>query len=96
MAGEQLARFLKDLKTKESEITDLVYGTVTSMSPITVRREDGLSIPSNFIEVSQVAKGLYVRVDNRDYTVLRGIQAGDRVRMLQAQKSQVYFILERV
>lgn len=96
MAGEKLARAIKRGQTKPSELADIVYGTIVSSSPIKIRREDGLEIPSTFIELSQIAKGLRVRIDGKDIEIIRGIKAGDRVRMLQAQKSQVFYVLERV
>ena len=96
MAGEKLASYFKSLQTKESEMVEVVYGTVTSATPLKIRREDGLEIPSPFIVLSELAKGLSVSVDGTRYTVVKAVQTGDRVRMLQAQKSQVFYVLERV
>lgn len=96
MAGEKLVRFLKDLQTKESELVEIVYGTVISSTPLKIRREDGLEIPSAFITLSEVAKGLSVSVSGTRYTIVKAIQTGDKVRMLQAQKSQMFYVLERV
>lgn len=96
MAGERLARYMKGLQPKESEMVEVVYGTVISATPLKIRREDGLEIPSPFIVLSELAKGLSVSVDGTRYTIVKAIQTGDRVRMLQAQKSQVFYVLERV
>ena len=95
MAGEKLARYMKDLKLKDADLMEIVYGTVLSTSPLRIRREDGLEIPSTFITMSEVARGLYVTISGTKYTVLAGVKAGDMVRMLQAQRSQMYYILER-
>lgn len=96
MAGEKLASYFKSLQTKESEMMEIVYGTVISATPIKIRREDGLEIPSAFITLSEVAKGLSVSVSGTRYTIVKAIQAGDKVRMLQAQKSQMFYVMERV
>ncbi|WP_290491163.1 MULTISPECIES: DUF2577 family protein [unclassified Aerococcus] len=96
MAGERLARYMKQLKPKESEMVEVVYGTVISATPLKIRREDGLEIPSAFITLSEVAKGLSVSVSGTRYTIVKAVQTGDRVRMLQAQKSQMFYVLERV
>lgn len=96
MAGEKLASYFKSLQTKESEMMEIVYGTVISATPIKIRREDGLEIPSAFITLSEVAKGLSVSVSGTRYTIVKAIQTGDKVRMLQAQKSQMFYVMERV
>lgn len=96
MAGEKLASYFKSLQTKESEMMEIVYGTVISATPIKIRREDGLEIPSAFITLSEVAKGLSVSVSGTRYTIVKAIQTGDKVRMLQAQKSQMFYVVERV
>lgn len=96
MAGEKLASYFKSLQTKESEMMEIVYGTVISATPIKIRREDGLEIPSVFITLSEVAKGLSVSVDGTRYTIVKAVQTGDKVRMLQAQKSQMFYVMERV
>lgn len=96
MAGEKLASYFKSLQTKESEMMEIVYGTVISATPIKIRREDGLEIPSVFITLSEVAKGLSVSVSGTRYTIVKAVQTGDKVRMLQAQKSQMFYVMERV
>ena len=96
MAGEKLASYFKSLQTKESEMMEIVYGTVISATPLKIRREDGLEIPSAFITLSEVAKGLSVSVSGTRYTIVKAIQTGDKVRMLQAQKSQMFYVMERV
>ena len=37
MAGERLAKVIKSSRTKESELTDLVYGQVTGVSPLKIK-----------------------------------------------------------
>ncbi|MGH2080081.1 DUF2577 family protein [Aerococcus urinaeequi] len=96
MAGEKLASYFKSLQTKESEMMEIVYGTVISATPLKIRREDGLEIPSAFITLSEVAKGLSVSVGGTRHTIVKAIQTGDKVRMLQAQKSQMFYVMERV
>lgn len=100
MAGEKIVQLIKKSKLKESDLSDLVYGQVISTSPLKIRVENRFEIGAPFIELSRMVKELVVSItiDGKtgSATVFRDLRMGDNVRMLRAQKSQKYYVLERV
>lgn len=99
-AGAKLAKAIKDNRNKESDLSDLVYGQVLSTSPLKIRVESRFEITSNFIELSQMVKDkkIKVTIDGKSttITIFESLKVGDKVRMLRAQKSQKFYVLERV
>jgi hypothetical protein len=103
MAGEQLARIIKDSKPKPADLSDMLYGVVTSVSPLTIRVDNRFSITSRHLLLSQMVRPLSVSVsitiDGKTGTgsaqVFRALQMGDRVRMLRVSKGQKYYVLDR-
>lgn len=103
MAGEQLARIIKDSKPKPADLSDMLYGVVTSVSPLTIRVDNRFSITSRHLLLLQMVRPLSVSVsitiDGKTGTgsaqVFRALQIGDRVRMLRVSKGQKYYVLDR-
>jgi hypothetical protein len=103
MAGEHLARIIKDSKPKEADLSDMVYGVVTSTSPLTIRVDNRFSITSRHLILSQMVRPLSVSfsitIDGKPGTgsaqVFRALQISDRVRMLRVSKGQKYYVLDR-
>ncbi|EKZ7015257.1 DUF2577 family protein [Listeria monocytogenes] len=99
MAGEELARRIKDAKPKESDLSDIVYGLVISTSPLIIRVDNQLDIEYKFLELSQMVKNMSatVWVDGKQGSVqiFRPLQVGDKVRMLRFSKGQKFYVLER-
>lgn len=100
MAGEKIVQLIKKSKLKESDLSDLVYGQVISTNPLKIRVENRFEIGAPFIELSRMVKELVISItiDGKtgSATVFRDLRTGDNVRMLRAQKSQKYYVLERV
>lgn len=99
MAGEKLARLIKEQGKRDSELSDLVYGTVSSTSPLKIKIDPRFEIGSANIILSQMVKDLTVSItiDGKtgSATVFRALRSGDKVRMLRLQKGQMYYVLER-
>lgn len=99
MAGEKIARLIKSQKTNPSELSDLIFGMVTSLSPLTVKVESGFSIQGNQLILSQLVqeKVISMTIDGKTgyATIFRNLQVGDRVKMLRISKGQRYYVLER-
>lgn len=100
MAGEKLAKAIKRAKPKESDFSDLVFGVVTSTSPLKIKvDENGLELDRRFFILSRMVQPLTVSItiDGKTGTgtVFRALQTGDKVIMLKVQKSQRYYVLER-
>ena len=100
MVGERLANQIKKSRVKDSELSDLVYGQVVSTAPLKIQVENRFEISAPFIELSQTVKNLTVTfsVEGKQGTanIFRDLVVGDKVRMLRAQKSQKYYVLERM
>ena len=73
--------------TPENERTDIVFGIVQSMSPLTVKT-DRLTLTEEFLIRSPFT------YDNAH--AWKGIKAGDKVIMLKCGKGQKYYILHKV
>ncbi|WP_429968135.1 DUF2577 family protein [Enterococcus sp. AZ046] len=99
MAGEKLARVIKDNRPRESELSDMIYGLVTSVSPLTIRVDNRYSVGNQHLILSQMVRDLSVSVtiDGKQGTaqVFRPLQIGDHVRMLRVSKGQKFYVLER-
>ena len=100
MAGEVLAGMLKKAKGIESQVTDLVFGRVTSISPLKIMVESRFEITYDFIILSQMVRDLTVYLDvggqPHAVQVFRDLRVGDKVRMLRSRQGQVFYVLERV
>lgn len=99
MAGEKIARIVKGMKRVENEESDLVFGRVTSTSPLKVQIDSRLEVPSHFLILSRMVKDLTITItiDGKrgSAQVFRSLQVGDRVRMLRVNNGQKYYVLER-
>lgn len=83
-------------KPPESESVDLVYGTVTNMQPLTVTIDSKLIVSAQFLELSMLCKPLSFRFEGEDILVWRGLQLGDKVKLLRIAKGNRYYVMERV
>lgn len=100
MAGEILANVIKKAAKKEADFSDLVFGRVTSVSPLKIMVESRFEITYDFIILSQMVRDLTVYLDvggqPHAVQVFRDLRVGDKVRMLRSRQGQVFYVLERV
>ena len=82
MAGELLARLLAQGVDDGTDRTDIVFGSVTSVSPLTIK-------------VKELRTG-DTEGDNKRWIVFRDLEAGDKVLMIKAQNGQLYYVLQRM
>ena len=89
MAGERLAKMINECKTPESKLTDLVFGNVTSASPLRIRVHNSAlgELSGNFLMLSSLC-----RPGTPGGEALR---VGDTVRMLRCNGGQLYYVLEK-
>jgi len=99
MTGERLAKKIKQQGRSDNDLSDLVFGVVTSTSPLRIKVDSRFEIGSTHILLSRMVKNLTVSItiDGKtgSATIFRALQAGDKVRMLRLQKGQIYYVLER-
>lgn len=90
--------------------TDFVYGNVTSVTPLVIQPEGKQPLDADFLILSALCKPFVTTLlrhqhresdgDDTDIRldpvlVWRGLQVGDRVRMLQCCGGQKFYVLDR-
>lgn len=100
MSVDALAARLKKMSPKTSDLSDMVYGTVTSTSPLKIRVDNmTFDLDGRFLILSRMVQNLTVSItiDGKTGTaqVFRPLQSGDRVRMMRVQRGQKFYVLER-
>lgn len=100
MSVDELAARLKKMRPKNSELSDMVYGTVTSTSPLKIRVDNmTFDLDGRFLILSRMVQNLTITITidgkSGSATVFRALQSGDRVRMLRVQHGQKFYVLER-
>lgn len=95
MAGEKLLQLIAQTGKGErarSDPTNLIFGTVTSIAPLTIQTEAKQPLDADFLVLSALCKPFSVPQLGQ---IWRGLAVGDRVRMLQCEGGQAFYVLER-
>jgi hypothetical protein len=103
MNGEKIIRIMQQVSNPiTSEVTDLIFGEVTSISPLKIKIQNGLELTEEFIILSQLVKQCTLNLSTlitpevvTPAILWRGLIIGDKVKMLRINKGQRYYILER-
>lgn len=87
MAGNKLIRTIQNMaKPPVGETTDLLFGEVTSISPLKIRIDNRFEVDEQFLILSALVK---------ETVIWRGLIVGDKVRLLRLNNGQMYYIIER-
>ena len=90
---------------ENGQMTDLRYGTVTGVSPVTVRTTEQFNIPASLLVVPEHLTNHRVSVTidwdtelsgTKTMTIRNGLRVGDKVALLRKQGGQSYLILDRI
>lgn len=85
-----------------SNPTAVVYGTVTSISPIKINIEQKHPLTEDFLLLTTNVKDYQtkMRIDNsstiNEVTIYNGLKNGDKVILLRIQGGQKYIVLDRM
>ena len=84
-----------------SQMCDLRYGTVTSVSPLKVQITTQLYIPSSLLVVPKHLTDYEVEIskpsESKEKMIIHNsLKIGDKVALLRKQGGQSYFILDRI
>ena len=90
---------------KENQMSDLIVGTVLSVSPLIIKT-DKLELTQSFLILSALCKESKIKVPVSingttnetilsDVTLWRGLRVGDVVYMLRCRAGQKYYVLQR-
>jgi hypothetical protein len=87
MAGERIVGVMNKVRGEDkSDTTDLVFGTVTSINPLKIWIDNRFEITPEFIILSALCK---------ETPLWRGLQVGDKVRIIRYNKGQSFYVMER-
>ena len=87
MAGNKLLKIMQEAgKIPAGETTDLLFGVVTSVSPLKIKIDNRFEVDEKFLILSALVK---------ETTLWRGLIVGDKVRVLRVNQGQMFYVLER-
>lgn len=101
-----MADFLKLVKrvaiaaVNSQKLSDIVYGTVISESPLKVQIDQKLTLDEAHLKLTKAVKDHEVEMSigsgsKQIYTVYNGLLKGDIVTMIRAQGGQQYLIIDK-
>lgn len=84
-----------------SNPTKLLYGTVKSISPLTIKIDQKFTIPEEFLVLTKNVRDYKVKMSvnggiEQEYTVKNSLKAGDKVILLREQGGQKYIVIDKV
>lgn len=92
MAGNKLIQTIQSMaKPPIGETTDLLFGEVTSVSPLKIRVDNRFEVDEQFLILSALVKETIIH----SITLWRGLIVGDKVRLLRVANGQMFYIIER-
>lgn len=97
MAGNKLIQTIQSMaKTPIGETTDLLFGEVTSVSPLKIRVDNRFEVDEQFLILSALVKETIIHIPTAEtVTLWRGLIVGDKVRLLRVNNGQLFYIIER-
>ncbi len=97
MAGNKLIQTIQNMaKTSNGENINLLFGEVTSISPLRVKIDNRFEIDEQFLILSSLVREANIQIPNLGNIVLwRGLEIGDKVRILNLNNGQIFYIIER-
>lgn len=133
MAGNKLLKIMQEAgKVPAGETTDLLFGEVTSVSPLKIKIDNRFEVDEKFLILSALVKETVIKIPERDANnhkhkipqhttssggqqdphthiisqmdtlsalpdilLWRGLEVGDKVRVLRVNQGQMFYVLER-
>lgn len=94
MAGSKLIEIIQQAsKMPLEQSTDLVFGTVTSMTPLKIRIDNKYEVDSTFLALSEFCTTRYAVAPNSGVKLWDGLIVGDKVRMLRLNRGQLFYVI---
>ena len=92
MVGNKLLKIMQEAgKMPTGETTDLLFGVVTSVSPLKIKIDNRFEVDEKFLILSALVKETVLP----DIFLWRGLIVGDKVRVLRVNQGQMFYVLER-
>ncbi|MDR0300615.1 MAG: DUF2577 domain-containing protein [Streptococcaceae bacterium] len=109
MAGEKLLEMMNSQGGKDSNYSDILYGTVISSSPLSVQVSPEMTLPAAVLEVGRFGQtrkiaisGLSVTTSTGTYavtgnaTISEGLNVGDKVALVRGHGGNRFYITDKV
>lgn len=84
----------------DSQMCDLRYGTVVSVSPLKVQVTNLLTLPSSVLIVPKSLTNhvMSIKIDGntKNITINNALKVGDKVAMIRKTGGQSYYILDKI
>lgn len=100
MAGEWLLRQIGARGGNKSDYSDVVYGTVVSVTPLQVQISNNMILTSSFLVTGRAVSDYTttIRIDDgeKEITVRNGLQSGDHVAMIRGDGGQTFYIFDKL
>lgn len=99
MAGERILGMMNSRGGNDSDYADIVFGTVTSASPLKIQISNQMTLGEEFLNLSENVTDHKVKMKIDDETktveILNGLKAGDGVTMIRQDGGQQFYVLEK-
>ena len=101
MAGNKLVEMMqKAAKESQNSATELMFGKVTSKTPLKIKVDNRFEIGEPFIVltslVSDFTVDMTVNGQTKPHEIHLGLNVGEDVLLLRTQKGQKYIIIDRM
>lgn len=101
MAGNRFLQVMRAAaKDTNRSATDMVYGKVTSTSPLTVTIDNRLQLTAPFLVTTSMVRDfttdMIIDGQTRSCTIKLGLRVGEDVLLLRTQQGQRYIIIDRI
>lgn len=95
MAGERLVKIMHDAAKNaipKETLTDVLFGKVTSETPLKISIENRFEVGANFLVLSPFC----IEFKSKDGVILwDGLKNGDRVNLLRFGNGQKFYVLDK-
>lgn len=100
MAGQWLLEQMKSRGGVDSDYSDILFGTVTSTSPLTVQASNNLPLTGSLLtlgrNVTDHDEKMVIDGATKTITIKQGLKSGDGVAMIRGDGGQTFYIFEKV
>lgn len=97
MAGEKLLKMINRQGGKDSQYSDVLYGTVTAINPVEVLVGNNMPLPSSMIESGRFGTPRNVTISGLgEVTISETLSVGDSVSLLRGHGGQRFYLLDKV
>jgi hypothetical protein len=101
MAGNKFLEVIRQAaKDTNRMATDMTYGKVTSLNPLTVTIDNRLPLTDPFVVTTSMVSDFDVDMEidgqTRSCRIKLGLKVGENVLLLRTQNGQRYIIIDRI